>query len=191
MFGDECGVTALSWKSSKIDRVCRSPPAAEVIAVSNAEDEAVLVRLTLAELQGVEVDIKNPWEAVRQVPAVVLTDSKDLYDKMLATEKLMTGKEKRTSIELLALEHNTRTCDTQLRWVHSDAMLANSLTKGNELHQLQLYFDSGCRWRIVHDDKFMSAKKRRAKGQPALDHGSIENYPYVPAPPPAAGTTGT
>ena len=102
---------------------------------------------------------------------MVITDSKDLYDKMKAPKRIMSGKEKRTSIELLAFETNCRTCEVDLRWVHSDAMLANSFTKGNELHQIQLYYNSGCRWRITYDAKFESAKKRRERGHPVLEHG--------------------
>ena len=37
--GDECGVSMVSWRSSKIDRTCRSPPAAEALATVNLEDE--------------------------------------------------------------------------------------------------------------------------------------------------------
>ena len=48
-------------------------------------------------------------------------------------------------------------------------MLANSLTKGHEKWQLELYFRNGCRWRVVYDEKFESAKRRKKKGLAALE----------------------
>ena len=47
-------------------------------------------------------------------------------------------------------------------------MMANSLTKGNEYHQLDHYFSRGGRYRITYDPNFMSARKRKAKGIPML-----------------------
>eukprot|EP00969_Alexandrium_andersonii_P336265 14863648-Alexandrium_andersonii.AAC.1 len=50
---------------------------------------------------------------------------------------------------------------TKLRWVHSDAMLANSLTKKGERWQIENYYRGQCSWKLIHDERFMSAKNRR------------------------------
>ena len=52
---------------------------------------------------------------------------------------------------LIALREAVKNVELPIRWVHSDAMLAKSLTKGHERWQPDLYFKSGCRWRIVYD----------------------------------------
>ncbi len=53
-------------------------------------------------------------------------------------------------------------------WVHSDAELANSLTKDSEQHQLDLLMSNGCKWLIMYDEKFESAKKRKKQGVQAF-----------------------
>ena len=74
----------------------------------------------------------------------------------------MGGKEFKTDLELLALRDGIEACECPVRWVHSDAMLANSLTKGHERWQLDLFVQNKCRWRLVYDQMFESAKRRRA-----------------------------
>ena len=81
----------------------------------------------------------------------------------------MGGKEFRTGLELLALRDGIEACECPVRWVHSDAMLANSLTKGHERWQLDLFFQNKCRWRLVYDQLFESAKRRKGLGIQALE----------------------
>ena len=49
-------------------------------------------------------------------------------------------------------------------WVHGDAQLTNSLTKGHEPGQLRLYYSSGHHWKLVYDAKYQSARTRKAAG---------------------------
>eukprot|EP00974_Lingulodinium_polyedra_P117386 11163064-Lingulodinium_polyedra.AAC.1 len=70
----------------------------------------------------------------------------------------------RTGLELVALREAIAQVEFPVKWVHSDAMLANSLTKGHEKWQLELLFRNGCRWRVAYDEKFESAKRRKKKG---------------------------
>ncbi|CAK0818505.1 unnamed protein product, partial [Prorocentrum cordatum] len=156
--GEETGVSLISWRSGKVERTCRSPPAAEVSATVNTEDEVTFVRFLLAELSGWKPNLRDPWAQVRRIPGCLITDSKNLYDRLRCPEKLMGGKEFRTGLELLALRDGIVACECPVRWVHSDAMLANSLTKGHERWQLELFFSNKCKWRLVYDQMFESAK---------------------------------
>ena len=115
-----------------MERTCRSLPAAGVSATVNTEDEVTYVRFLLAELSGWKPGLRNPWAQVRRIPGCLITDSKNLYDRLRCPEKLMGGKEFRTGLELLALRDGIEACECPVRWAHSDAMLANSLTKGHE-----------------------------------------------------------
>ena len=74
------------------------------------------------------------------------------------------GKEKRTDVEAMTLKEGTTAANNWMLWVHGDAQLANSLTKGHEPGQLRMYFNSGHRWKLVYDAKYQSARKRRAAG---------------------------
>ena len=67
--------------------------------------------------------------------------------------------------------------------MNGDAQLANSLTKGHEPWQIWMFFNTVCRWRLVYDERFQSAKKRKAEGISPLADGR-------PGPPLADGRPG-
>ena len=93
-----------------------------------------------------------------------MVDAKGLYDKLQTTVYTFRGKEKRTDVEAMTLKEGTRAANNWMLWVHGDAQLANSLTKGHEPGQLRMYFSSGHRWKLVYDAKYQSARKRKAAG---------------------------
>jgi hypothetical protein len=99
----------------------------------------------------------------------------------LNTEELSTkGAERRTDIELLCIKSSQRNNGLEVRWVHSEAQLSNALTKSGA-KELDLYYQMGHRWRIVHDPKMMSAKKRKSQGittfeQQETDQDHMKNF---------------
>ncbi|CAK0802961.1 unnamed protein product [Prorocentrum cordatum] len=113
--GQETGVSLMSWRSGRVERTRRSPLAAEVSATVNTEDEVTYVRFLLSELSGWKPDLRNPWAQVRRVPGVLITDSKNLYDRLRCPEKLMGGKEFRTGLELLASRNGIEACECPVR----------------------------------------------------------------------------
>ena len=76
----------------------------------------------------------------------------------------MVGAEKRSDLEAIAIKESQTNTHLQLRWVHSDAMLANSWTKPSEKWQVNLYLQLQQHWRIVHDVNMKSARRRKAEG---------------------------
>ena len=81
-------------------------------------------------------------------------------------------KEKLVGIDLKAYQQRCVNRQTPTRWVHGDAMLANTLTKAGEPQQLELYFSKGGRYRLTYDPTFQSARRRKAKGIRVLDDGT-------------------
>ena len=128
------------WRSGKISRKCRSLPAAEVRAGSDCEDELYAVRYQWAELNGWIPNIWEPDLQVNKVTAVLVTDSKGLYDKMKQTVTSLKGLEKRVDIEAFGIKDSMNDTGLTVWWVHGDAQIGNSLTKPNEPHQLNLSF---------------------------------------------------
>ena len=170
--GSLTNVSLLSWKSGKIERKCRSPACAEVHAVVNAEDELYHMRYLWSEMHFPR-SVLNTLTAAKIValsPGIVVTDSKNLYDRLDKDTPTIKGEEKRATIEALALKDSSEESGTELRWVHSDAQLGNSLTKPTEKGQLQLFFKLGQRWRIVYDENMRSARKRKAVGIKPMDN---------------------
>ena len=125
-------------------------------------------RFQWSELLGNVPDVREPDPHVRLTPGVIVIDSKGVYDKCRQLVITPKGKERRVDIELLSFKQGTESSDAKVWWVHGDAQLANSLTKTHEPWQLALYFSSGQRWRLVYDEKFTSARRRRQEGVPAL-----------------------
>ena len=170
--GSLTNVSLLSWKSGKIERKCRSPACAEVHAVVNAEDELYHMRYLWSEMHFPR-SVLNTLAAAKIValsPGIVVTDSKNLYDRLDKDTPTIKGEEKRATIEALALKDSSEESGTELRWVHSDAQLGNSLTKPTEKGQLQLFFKLGQRWRIVYDENMRSAGRRKAVGIKPMDN---------------------
>ena len=164
-----CNVSPAFWRSAKITRQCRSPGAAEALAAIECEDALYGVRLQLLEMLGEKAQVRKTEAQVAKVPSVLITDPTNVYDRMRSEVYVPKGPEYRTSLELIGLKEASVKTDMPIRWVHSDAQLANSLTKDTEMQQLQRYHHLGQAWKIVDDPLMRSARNRKKLGLDALD----------------------
>ena len=162
------------WSSSKIGRVCRSSASAETRAAVDGEDMMYSIRFQLSEFLGYIPDVWQCDHVVSQVPGTLITDSKNVYDRVSQTMLTLKGAERRSDLETLCLKEAMSSVDVQVRWVNGDSQLANSLTKESEPHQCLLYLSRNCRWRIVFDPELLSGKRRKALGLSSLDTHSTE-----------------
>ena len=162
--GEVCPVTPVVWHSHKIDRVCRSPGAAETQAAVNGEDHLYYARYQWSEIVHGSADTKNPNAAVLKVTGCVVSDSRNVYDKLQTEVVSIKGAEKRSNIELLSLKEAQHRTKVQVRWVHSEAQLGNALAKAGGGRELELYYKMGHRWRIVEDSQMRSARRRKTDG---------------------------
>ncbi|OLQ06746.1 Retrovirus-related Pol polyprotein from transposon TNT 1-94 [Symbiodinium microadriaticum] len=131
--------------------------ASEALAAINGEDCLYYARYQWSELLHGHVNLRQPDHTVQRTTGCLVTDSRNVYDKMHNEVLVIKGAEKRTSIELLGLKEAQRRTDVAIRWVHSEAQLANSLTKQGGKHELEMFYKMGFRWRIVEDEQMMSA----------------------------------
>ena len=163
--GETASVTPISWRSARLKRVARSSLAAETQAASEAEEELMLVQLQWKEMLGYEVNLQKPGEEISSVPGVLVTDAKSLYD-VLHKEDLNSAagglQEKYSALELLSLCERVREGGTVIRWVNSDAQVADSLTKPTKPGVLHQLLQSG-RWRLSYDPNFTSAKRLKQR----------------------------
>ena len=167
--GHVTGVSPIAWHSQKIDRACRSPGAAEAQAAVNGEDCLYYGRYGWSELLHGSGDLRNPDLLVSETCGCLVTDSRNVYDRLITEVLVVKGAEKRTSLELLSIKESQARTKVQLRWVHSEAQLANSLTKQGGSREYELYYKMGHQWRLVEDESMMSAKRRREKGIQPLE----------------------
>ena len=103
-------------------------------------------------------------QLAKQVPAAIVTDSKGLYDALARSESAGLGLKQdiRSAIECLALRQMLAQTDTIVRWVHSEAMVVDGMTKlnGTKARATTMEFATKGGWRLVHDELFTAAKKR-------------------------------
>lgn len=156
-------ISPIAWHAGRIGRIARSPGAAETIAVVNGEDYLYHARYQLGEILQAVTNVFDVDETVNQVEGCVISDSRNVYDKLMTEELSVKGAEKRSDLELLCLKSAQRNNNVVLRWVHSEAQLANALTKGGA-KELELFYKMQGTWRIVCDDLMRSARKRRKEG---------------------------
>ena len=161
--GEVCKVIPLAWHSHKIERQCKSPGAAEAVAAMSGEDYMFHMRFQWSEMMSKEVDIFDVDSLVRKVPGCLISDSRNVYDKLQTDELAIKGAERRTDLELLCIKHSQRVTNLLLRWVHSEAQLGNSLTKGGS-KELEFFYNLKSQWRMVSDEQMRSARKRRQEG---------------------------
>ena len=162
-------ISMVVWHSQKIERKCRSPGAAEAIAAVNGEDALFYVRFQLSEMLGSKVDVRAINQTVNEINGCLVTDSRNVYDKLETETFNIRGAEKRTDIEMLALKEAQERNQVRIRWVHGEAQLSNGLTKPLEHKQLDLFYKMDQSWRLVEDDEKASARRRKALGLAPLE----------------------
>ena len=133
--------TVLDWGSRKLRRVARSSLAAEVQEAGDAEGEQCMARLVLAEVLHNKSPVRDRTEALRSLPAILVTDCKAFYDGVVRSQSAGLGlEERRTAIEALALRNALDEGQTTVRWVHSHAQIADGLTNGRAAIKLEEFF---------------------------------------------------
>ena len=171
-------VSLMSWHAGKIDRVTRSPGAAEARAVVSGEDHLFHARFQLGEMLMAMPDIYDVEATVASVKGCLISDSRNVYDKLQTEELGAKGAEHRTDIELMCLKASQRGTGLILRWVHSEAQIANSLTKPGG-KELESFYHMGSQWRIVQDAQMRSARKRRLDGLHPLEQTPAQSVEAI------------
>ena len=118
--GELAKVSIIGWQSHRIDRTCRSPGAAETQAAVNGEDSVYYARYQWSEMLHGVANARNPVECVQKVPGCIITDSRNVYDKLQTEVVSIKGAEKRSNLELLSLKEAQQTTGLRVRWVHSE-----------------------------------------------------------------------
>lgn len=95
-------ISPIAWHSSKIDRVVRSPGAAEAAATVDGEDLLYHARLQYGEWLEPQTDVFDVDSTVHKVMGVVISDSRNVYDKLQTEELSVKGAERRTDFHILS-----------------------------------------------------------------------------------------
>ena len=175
-------ISPILFCSKKLPRVTRSSLGCEAQSGNMCHEELTFLRLAYTEMEEGYVDVKNVRAALAKTRATLVTDCKGLYDALLRNVSAGLGTDdRRTSIEALSLRQGMKEGGTELRWVHSESMPADGLTKGSGAARSVLVdFLTRGYWRLAHDETFTSSKKRRAQGRSDILDDGVERPPYFP-----------
>ena len=129
LLGNQKAVVApIAWTSKKVPRIVRSTLSAEAAALSNSVDRLLWIRMMWAWISNPNCEWSNPEQVLEsQTRSAVVTDYRSMYD-ILTRTAVPSCSEHRTTIECLLIRERLKAnCD--VRWVSSQAMLADCLTK--------------------------------------------------------------
>ena len=162
-----CPVNPISWGCRKIQRVVTSTLSAETTSLSTSLDQLSWLKLYWGWLLNPDLDWKNATQTLKQLPttyatatlkqdpSIAVTDCKSLYDLVTRTAPPNCS-EFRVQLQARAIK-DLLSEGTQLRWVHSGAQLADTLTKIMESHMLRHTLKSGMY--SLHDESEILKKR--------------------------------
>eukprot|EP00435_Cladocopium_sp_Y103_P055765 s362_g18.t1 len=117
------------WKSHRLSRAVGSTLAAEAQSMVNATGTLEWMSLLLSEAIDGPFDVRN-YEAVLSLrKPVVVTDCKSLYDHLISMSSPTSVEDRRTSIDIVILRQSMLRMQASVRWVPTNRMIADSLTK--------------------------------------------------------------
>ena len=116
-----------AWRSYKMPRVVASTLAGETQAFSIASGTAEWVSLMVLEAVQGGIDLRNPVGP--RVPIVGMTDCKSLFDAVNSVSSPAKVEDKRVSIDLTIIRQAMQRTHMKVRWVPTELMVADSLTK--------------------------------------------------------------
>ena len=135
--GAKHGVHFLQWPTGRIQRVVRSTLSAEAYSCSEAIDQLNWLRGAIAELLMPTDQIRDYSKNLSEIPGVVVTDCKSLYDCLHGERTLLS--DKRLSLEAAIIRQGLQE-NVTVKWVCSEQQLADCLTKqlnGRSLEYIQ------------------------------------------------------
>eukprot|EP00435_Cladocopium_sp_Y103_P017102 s4775_g4.t1 len=113
--GEQVAYNLLTWRSFKLNRVCRSSLSAESQACATALDELMMIKSMVALMFDPTKDPLLPQTAADCGESAIIIDAKALYDS-LKKDGIGSAADKRAGIEILCIKEEIQRLKTWLRW---------------------------------------------------------------------------
>ena len=127
--GHETTWCPASWKSYKMPRAVSSTLAAESQAMATSSGTVEWLALLLSELLDGPLVIRECRERLKKRRPILVTDCKSLYDHLHSPSSPTSIEDRRTSIDVVIIRESVKQLQAFVRWVPTDRMLADGLTK--------------------------------------------------------------
>lgn len=126
--GSDCQWSPAFWKSARLPSwVVISTLSAEAQSMSVASSMLEWTSLLMSEVDGPRTS-HSLWEGLGNRLVMLVTDCKSMYDHLMS-QSSPTLEDRRASIDIVILRDSTRRLKATLRWIPTQRMLADSLTK--------------------------------------------------------------
>ena len=129
--GHESPWCPASWKSFKLQRAVSSTMSAESQALAIATGTTEWILLLLAEIFDGPLDVRTCRDVLKRRRPIVVTDCKSLYDHLQSPSSPTSIEDRRTSIDVVIIRESCRSMSAHIRWVPTNRMLADALTKND------------------------------------------------------------
>lgn len=187
----QCPISPIAWGSKKIQRVVTSTLAAETMALASSVDQLSWLRIFWSWLHDPRTQWRRPDEALPKIPSAIsvvtpmeypdltVTDCKSLCDLISRTAPPSCS-EYRIQLVARAIEESLEE-GTKLRWVHTGAQLADSLTKAMEAHFLRATLKHGS-YRLTDETALLKSRANTKDRIRWLKQASSERDATEPSP---------
>ena len=123
-----CPWTPAYWKSYRLPRVVNSTLGAEAQAMNAASGMLEWFQLMLREILDGHRCLATIWSTDTPRLGMLLTDCKSLFDH-LQSRSAPTLDDRRTALDIVIIRESIAKTRASLRWLPTDRMLADALTK--------------------------------------------------------------
>ncbi len=148
----------MEWKTGRIKRVVRSTLAAEAYGMGTTAEGLEWFRAILAEMKDVSVPHGPECRTKPMlIPGALVTDAKSLYDVMVADR--LNVADRRLSLEAALIRQQLKS-NIQAKWVRSEQMIADCLTKSSVDSSYMREVWRSASWTLGPDVRAPSTRKR-------------------------------
>ena len=171
--GDVSPWTPAYWRSHRLPRVVNSTLSAESQSMVAGTGMLEWMVLLLSEVLDGPGSLRSCWNNLHSRCSLALTDCKSLFDHLLS-KSAPTLEDKRCALDITIIRESVARLQTVLRWVPTDRMLADSLTKESaEAMDLLRACLRGGKYQISCEDHVLEWKaSERARRQERANRGS-------------------
>ena len=161
MSGREGKFTVLDARSHRLNRVCRSTFAAELLGIEEALDAGQYCRGVLGEAFGHPLDRKPFDLSTDSVPLLVVTDAKDAFDKS-CSETPSYGSQKSLAFTISWIRSMLARCNTSMRWTATENMIVDCGTKELDPQHLHKILRD-CKWCVQFSSQYVKQTSKSKK----------------------------
>ena len=148
----------------KQERAVSSTLAAELLTVSKGVAEATWMRQFFLEAMDSTYDLDSAMNERPEIPIIAVTDNKPLYDHIHSDHSVC--QDKRLAIEILLLRRDIQYSGVQLRWVETNQMLVDCMTKTKVKPTLMRHVIKEGKYTIMEEESMLEIKRAHRHSKP-------------------------